>query len=107
MSGIKIHNWINESPEDKCCTCGWGCWNHVSEGTSACKEKWRRHFHEEYKKELFSQPLLLQGKATDHIWTMEDIDGYIGLRMDCGDSGTVYLTKQQAKQVIENLEAHL
>lgn len=42
--------------------------------------------------------LVLNGKATDHIWLMEDgkEPHAIGLRMDCGDSGVVYLTREQA-----------
>lgn len=45
--------------------------------------------------------------ATDHIWTMEDKPGYIGLRLDCGDSGVIYLTKDQAASVIAALAGHL
>jgi hypothetical protein len=48
--------------------------------------------------------LFLNGKATDHIWAMEDVPGYIGLRMDCGDSGAVYMTPKQAEEVIETLQ---
>lgn len=43
--------------------------------------------------------LVLHGNCTDHIWLMEDgkEPHRIGVRMDCGDSGTVYLTREQAK----------
>jgi hypothetical protein len=44
--------------------------------------------------------LLLSGHATDQTWAMLDTDGLIGLRLDSGDAGVVYMTKQQAKQVI-------
>jgi hypothetical protein len=43
--------------------------------------------------------------ATDHIWTMEDKPGFIGLRVDCGDGGVVYFTKSQARDVAEQLAA--
>lgn len=55
----------------------------------------------------FERPLRLDGKATDHIWAMEDQPGYIGLRMDSGDSGTVYLTRAQAEEVVLTLETLL
>jgi hypothetical protein len=54
---------------------------------------------------MFSQPLNLSGKASDHIWCMEDVEGYIGVRMDCGDAGTVYLTHSQAKELAKQLTA--
>src|SRR5208337_336367 len=49
--------------------------------------------------------LYLQGKCTDHIWMMEDGEEphILGLRMDCGDSGAVYLTKEQAKYLSAEL----
>ncbi len=49
--------------------------------------------------------LWLNGKATDHIWCMADGDepNVIGVRMDCGDSGTVYMTRDQAKDLAEQL----
>jgi hypothetical protein len=47
--------------------------------------------------------LFLHGKATDHIWTMEDKEGLIGVRFDCGDSGVVYLTKDQAVDLVQQL----
>jgi hypothetical protein len=62
---------------------------------------------EEYKAREKSKPLQLSGFATDHIWIMEDIDGYIGIRLDCGDSGTVYLTKAQAKELRWQLDSYL
>lgn len=45
--------------------------------------------------------------ATDHIWTMEDREGFIGLRLDSGDSGVIYFTKEQAASVIKNFKLHL
>ncbi len=49
--------------------------------------------------------LHLNGNATDHIWCMADGDepNVIGVRMDCGDSGTVYLTREQAADLSEQL----
>lgn len=43
--------------------------------------------------------LHLSGKSTNHIWLMEDGEEpfVIGIRMDCGDSGTVYVTREQAE----------
>ena len=45
-----------------------------------------------------SDRLKLEGNATDHIWLMEDgpTSHLIGVRLDSGDSGTVYLSKNQA-----------
>ena len=48
--------------------------------------------------------LLLYGQATDQIWAMMSSDGLIGLRLDSGDAGVVYMTKQQAQQVIGTLQ---
>jgi hypothetical protein len=45
--------------------------------------------------------------ATDHIWTMEDKEGFIGLRLDCGDSGVIYFTPSQAADVVAAFSAHL
>ncbi len=41
----------------------------------------------------------------DHIWLMEDGDEphVIGVRMDSGDSGTVYVTREQALNLAEQL----
>jgi hypothetical protein len=49
--------------------------------------------------------LRLHGRCTDHIWTMQDgQEPYvIGVRMDCGDSGTVYLTREQAAELADQL----
>lgn len=49
--------------------------------------------------------LYLHGQATDHIWCMEDKPGFIGIRMDSGDSGTVYLTHAQARDLAEQLSS--
>lgn len=50
--------------------------------------------------------LKLSGNCTDDIWAM--LDGsephVIGLRMDCGDSGVVYLSRAQAQQLMNELE---
>jgi hypothetical protein len=43
-------------------------------------------------------------KATDNIWAMAAPNGLIGLCLDSGDSGTVYLTKDQARTVIATLQ---
>lgn len=59
---------------------------------------------------MLARKLQLQGKATDHIWGMvhaEEGVPYIGLRVDCGDSGTLYLTRSQAHEVIETLNSLL
>jgi hypothetical protein len=50
--------------------------------------------------------LHLNGNATDHIWIMADGDepNVIGVRMDCGDSGTVYMSRGQAKDLVEQLQ---
>jgi hypothetical protein len=45
--------------------------------------------------------------ATDHIWTMQDREGFIGLRVDCGDSGVIYFTPDQARQVIDQFTLQL
>ena len=49
--------------------------------------------------------LLLQGNCTNHIWLMKDgkPPHTIGLRMDCGDGGVVYLTEEQARDLIKQL----
>lgn len=47
--------------------------------------------------------LFVHGKATDHIWTMEDKEGFIGVRFDCGDSGTLYLSRDQATDLLQQL----
>lgn len=57
----------------------------------------------ETRQDSFTSDLYLQGKATDHIWLMEDVEGYIGIRMDSGDSGVVYLTREQAADLSEQL----
>jgi hypothetical protein len=53
--------------------------------------------------------LHLNGNATDHIWLMADGDepNVIGIRMDCGDSGTVYVSRDQAKELAEQLQSIL
>lgn len=49
--------------------------------------------------------LSLNGRATDHIWLMEDGPGShpIGVRMDCGDSGVVYMSRNQAADLASQL----
>jgi hypothetical protein len=51
--------------------------------------------------------LHLSGLSTDHIWLMEDgpENHPIGVRLDCGDSGVVYLSKTQAQQLGSDLLA--
>lgn len=48
--------------------------------------------------EQFYPELKLEGRGTDLLWTMADGDEphVIGVRLDCGDSGAVYVTKEQA-----------
>jgi hypothetical protein len=50
--------------------------------------------------------LRLNGNATDHIWLMADGDepNVIGIRMDCGDSGTVYVSRKQAAELAAQLQ---
>jgi len=51
--------------------------------------------------------LFLHGLATDHIWLMETgpESHPIGVRLDCGASGVVYLSRSQAKDLAEQLLA--
>ncbi len=51
--------------------------------------------------------LALSGHATDHIWAMDGEGDEIALRMDCGDSGFVTLSKHQAEEVISTLQQML
>ena len=55
--------------------------------------------------------LRLEGQATDLIWGMVHADKagteVIGLRVDCGDAGTLYLSKTQAHEVIDTLNSLL
>lgn len=51
--------------------------------------------------------LFVNGKSTDHIWAMEDKEGFIGIRFDCGDSGTIYLTRKQALDLRNQLNLFL
>jgi hypothetical protein len=55
------------------------------------------------RKEQKRDRLQLKGEATDHIWLMEDRPGKIGIRLDCGDSGVVYVTYKQAEDLAEQL----
>ena len=48
--------------------------------------------------------LFLYGEAKGPIRAMEDRPGLIELRLDCGDGGTVYLTREQAREVIAELQ---
>lgn len=52
-----------------------------------------------------NEGLQLQGRATDLVWTMADGDEpfVVGVRLDCGDSGTVYLTREQAADLSSQL----
>jgi hypothetical protein len=49
--------------------------------------------------------LILQGKATDMIWLMDggEEPHTIGIRLDDGDSGVVYVTPEQAKDLAGQL----
>lgn len=53
--------------------------------------------------------LRLEGLATNDIWSIEDGPNThpIGLRLDAGDSGVVYLSKKQAIEVIKSLALHV
>jgi len=53
--------------------------------------------------------LHLHGKCTDHIWLMNDgpEPHTLGIRMDCGDSGVVYLTHEQAADLADQLKSML
>ena len=50
--------------------------------------------------------LILQGRCSDPIWVQ--VDGEepfsIGIRMDCGDAGVVYLTRDQAYELLKQLD---
>lgn len=48
--------------------------------------------------------LRIEGHAGSPIWAMAEGDGTIGLRLDCGDGGVVFLTEQQAREVINAIE---
>jgi hypothetical protein len=61
----------------------------------------------EHDKSVPQESLHLAGHATDHIWGMAHGDDCIGLRVDCGDAGTLYMTKEQAREVIDTLLALL
>lgn len=43
--------------------------------------------------------LFVNGDATDNIWTMGDARGKLGIRFDCGDSGVIYVTRDQAEDL--------
>lgn len=43
-------------------------------------------------------------KVGEPIWGMVDGDGTIGLRLDCGDGGSLKLTKEQAIEVRDTLD---
>lgn len=52
-----------------------------------------------------NKDLFLNGLGTDQIWLMADgpTTHPIGIRLDCGDSGVVYVSKDQAKELSEQL----
>jgi hypothetical protein len=56
-----------------------------------------------YNCPMASDQLILQGHATDQVWAMRSPTGTIGLCLDDGGAGTVYLTADQARAVIETL----
>lgn len=49
--------------------------------------------------------LYLAGKAGNPIWLMEDGEEphVIGIRLDCGDSGVIYVTREQAMDLAKQL----
>ena len=51
--------------------------------------------------------LILQGHATDQVWAMRSPTGTIGLGLDDGAAGTVYLNEKQARTVVETLQKML
>jgi hypothetical protein len=53
------------------------------------------------------EQLILQGAATNDIWAMASPDGTIGLCLDSGEAGTVYLTQEQARAVVAALQKAL
>jgi hypothetical protein len=50
--------------------------------------------------------LSIQGTAGDPIWVMCDGTEQhpIGVRLDCGDGGTIYLSKDQATDLASQLQ---
>jgi hypothetical protein len=64
---------------------------------------------EDLKELQLPEGLALRGKATDSIWVLPDGEEphVFGLRLDCGDCGAVFLTREQARAVIQALEASL
>jgi hypothetical protein len=57
--------------------------------------------------ELRKQELRIEGHAGNPIWSMTEANGEIGLRLDCGDAGVVWMTPEQARETIEALKAEL
>jgi hypothetical protein len=53
----------------------------------------------------YKYPLTLSGYATDQVWAMQDGPEThpIGLRLDSGDAGVVYMSVSQAKEIIKTL----
>lgn len=53
------------------------------------------------------ETLQIQGIAGDPIWVMCDgTEPYvIGVRLDCGDAGVVYLSREQATELAKQLNA--
>lgn len=49
--------------------------------------------------------LKIQGVAVSPIWVMEDGEApaTIGIRLDCGDAGVVYMTSEQASDLANDL----
>jgi hypothetical protein len=52
-------------------------------------------------------PLSISGRVGEPIWWMMDGPEThpIGLRLDCGDGGVIYLNKEQAQEIIDNLKS--
>jgi hypothetical protein len=51
------------------------------------------------------EKLSIQGIAGDPIWIMCDgtEDFPIGIRLDCGDGGVVYVSRKQATELVDQL----
>jgi len=113
-SGVLIGEYGNEN--DGGGTLGWiepACDHPMWIAWFTSKGELILHVKREPNGGIIGEPILvkakeglwLNGKATDHIWCMADGDepNVIGVRMDCGDSGVVYMTREQAKDLAEQL----
>lgn len=57
--------------------------------------------HDDGSAKLDRAQLLIQGKATGPVWVLDDgtEPHVIGMRLDKGDAGVVYLTRDQALEL--------